>query len=117
MIERPDHTGNFNCDILIKHIEPEDFYDGIYVQSFGNSDTIYQIRFIDNEWKYRATHRIEERITGYLNSKLINLELESFKPIIKYPTQTKWYETYYSRKADPQISRNKKLEELGIWDI
>ena len=54
---------NHNSDIILRELSQSDFRDGMYIQSFGNIDTIYQLSFIDGEWVYAATHKIENRRT------------------------------------------------------
>ena len=46
----PNEKGDWNHDIYIRDIEEEDFYNGITVQSYGNTNCIYELRFIDNKW-------------------------------------------------------------------
>jgi hypothetical protein len=110
----PDRLGNYNWDINIRNLDSSDLYDGMYVQSFGNTERIYQLRNLKGTWYYRTTHRIVDRSFRKKDSKIE----KSVSGWIQFLSSTydlvKWSETVYSRKADPQHDRMVKLESLGI---
>ena len=113
---RSDSSGNWNWDTHIRDIKEEDFYHGISVQSYGNSNTIYEIGLVDGKWMFRATHKIIDRSESKLDCKL---EKFPYCPFI-HPVNTderhpnRWAETHYSIKANLILIREEKLKELGI---
>lgn len=52
---------NYNSDITIRELSRHDLYDGIIVQSFGNTDCIYKLNFIDGSLYYTTIARRETK--------------------------------------------------------
>lgn len=104
---QPDKSGNWNHDITIRTLDESDLYDGITVQSFGNSDCIYELRKISGKWMYRPIARI--------NNRYRLPYIEKMGPGPWYQTGTsKWSETVCSISINPVIIREEKLKILGI---
>ena len=102
-----DSKGDWNHDIHIRDIEEEDFYNGITVQSYGNTECIYELRFINKKWFYKPIANIKNRIYGKLDSEMLtyNGSWQSFQ-------KEQWSETFYSIKFNKTIRRDKLLNEL-----
>jgi hypothetical protein len=103
----PNERGDWNHDIHIRDIEREDFYNGITVQSYGNTNCIYELRFMDKKWFYKAIANIEDRKYGKLDSILVtnNGSWQSSQ-------KEQWSETFYSIKFNKMIRRDKLLNDL-----
>ena len=106
-----DGRGNWNWDIHIRDIKEEDYYNGIMVQSFGNSSTIYRLNFLDGKWMYLATHQILERYEGDLKVKVIKSENRTQGFVTD---DIEWSETIYSKSVNIIYIRQEKLKLLDI---
>lgn len=116
MNHQPDKKGDWNHDIHIRDIKEEDFYDGITVQSYGNTNCIYELRFIDNKWCYKPIAHIENRFNNAGEYSLIPGKLDSIlkKCDGSFSLQKKeqWSETHYSILLNKIIRRDKLLNDL-----
>jgi hypothetical protein len=118
----PDKLGNWNWDIHIRYISEEDYYSGLMVQSYGNYKTIYEIDYFFDRWMFRATHSIIDREPHKLDSQIE--KYPSGKPpdknigngwhTIDDDGNFRWSETIYSRRCNLQLTREEKLNQLGI---
>lgn len=110
-----DERKNWNWDIHIRDIHPQDYYDGLMVQSFGNSECIYEIRLINNRWSYTAKWLIIDREQFKLNSKLEKCNPHTWGTSYWHPIQKeKFSETIYSKSCNISLIREEKLLQLGI---
>ena len=112
----PNEKGNWNHDIFIRDLKKEDLYDGITVQSYGNTNRIYELKCWDNIWHYRPISHIEDRLYGKLDSKLTE-KVEWNDPYLRLgwiPQQgnEQWSETFYSIKMNKIHKRDNILNEL-----
>lgn len=104
-------NGNWNWDIMIREVTETDFYDRITVQSFGNSECIYEIQRIGGKWLYRPIGWIQDR---YRNNSEVTRNHSGPGGWMVIQSDTRWCETTYSVQINPVEIRNKKLEILGI---
>lgn len=117
MIKENHHAknGNWNWDILIREVTEADWYDGITVQSFGNSECIYEIRKIGGKWSYHPIGWIENRFRDDSEITVtIRPDPYSLGGWMTVTSDTRWCETTYSVQMNQVEIRNKKLETLGI---
>jgi hypothetical protein len=106
-----DSKGDWNHDIHIRDIEEEDFYNGITVQSYGNTECIYELRFINKNWFYKPIANIKNRIYGKLDSEMLTYNGSWHRFERKFQKE-QWSETHYSILLNKMIRRDKLLNEL-----
>lgn len=99
-------SGNLNSTTTIKEVFENDLYDDIYLQSFGNTHYIYQIKYFDNGWKYRPAFKYEMTPDGYVF-------LETFD---KYSStynfeDSKWCTTTATNELR-EFYRDKRIESI-----
>jgi len=100
---------NFNSDIFINKINKEDFKDNMYVQSFGNTTHIYQLRFIDGDWYYAPTHIIKNRELD--NSHLETCAHTELYFERKQKATGNWCQTIYTQELVAQ-ERVQKIDSI-----
>lgn len=114
---------NINHDIEIRILDKSDLYNGMFVQSCGNSDHIYEIRIKGNTIQYKTTYLIEGRDIMLYESE--NLGKEKYDGgyfnvvgidavFIDASNDIHWCETIYSRRYNLKEVREEKLKKLGI---
>ena len=110
---------NYNKNITTKVFKKEDLYDGIFVQSFGNSSYIYQMLIINGDYFYQPTHKIN-KVDGSLLNITIRDNPSNGKPQkIRFFGEDQdgyieWCETVWTRKLNTDVRREDILNNLGI---
>lgn len=102
---RRDNT-NHNEAITTNLLDYHSLYDGMYVQSYGNEDTIYRVYFDNTKLTFvRASHKIvEDNI----------IEVQDIGTMNQIAGNGNWCETIYTDRLNIVRVRANKLEELGI---
>lgn len=109
---------NYNSDITIRELNREDLYDGIFVQSFGNTDFIYRLyKNNDDTWSYSPAYQIDGNRKS--NAGKIDFPMKKDSSYIsgnvRYDWSTvRWCETHYSRRFNLDVIREEKLNQIGI---
>ena len=98
---------NSNEVITTNLTDYHSLYDGMYVQSYGNEDTIYKVFFDNTKLNFvRASHKI---VDGNLEEVP-----DSIGVINQIAGRGNWCETIYTDRLNLIRIRANKLEELGI---
>jgi hypothetical protein len=92
---------NYNKDITLRELFHADLYEGMYVQSFGNTDYIYRVVMRDVIY-LRTSHRV---VSGLL--------IVDNCPTLVHGGRC-FCETIHTRELNIDYIRNYKLIELGI---
>ena len=107
---------NYNKNITTKVFKKEDLYDGIFVQSFGNSSYIYQISIINGDYFYHSTHKIDKaRVSLSDNPPRYNTHPRRIEFFREDPDgYIEWCETVWTRKLNKDTKREDILIGLEI---
>lgn len=101
---RRDNT-NHNEAITTNLVDYHSLYNGLYVQSYGNTDTIYKVYYDDTKLTYlKASHII-------INDTIVELDCLGTNVVAG---NSNWCETIYTDRMNIVRIRTNKLEELGI---
>lgn len=122
-----DDYFNYNEKITTGLISEEDIFIGKYIQSIGNSNTIYKIVKTDPnaiasngdsvyELEILPTHRILDiKFFGESSDLLYNLEdINDYSGTQHIMDLKRICETIYTDELNIDVKREKKLNSLGI---
>lgn len=113
-----NNKGDWNWDIHIRDIKEEDFYDGLMVQSYGNSETIYEVFSTEDEVGKKKWFSIPRWVINYRRVGYLQSDLRQFNPFYfdylnhQVNDSTKWSETFYSIKVNKILQRDIILDEI-----
>jgi hypothetical protein len=101
---------NYNSDITIRVLSLEDLYDGMIVQSVGNSTCIYTIIKKENKWYYKSIYQIIGRnsFDGVLDRDVYEVESGLYQLELNYT----WCETEYTKRYDKSSIRDSKIDNI-----
>lgn len=103
---------NYNKKITTKVFKKEDLYDGIFVQSFGNSFYIYQMSIVDGYYYYQPTHKIDKERVCLDTTNGTPQKIRFFGE--DQDGYIEWCETVWTRKLNTDTKREDILNHLGI---
>jgi hypothetical protein len=98
---------NYNKHITIRELAPKDFYDGMYIQSFGNIEYIYQVKIDNGERYHTPSHKIFNPCEA---APYIVRHSGNFTSTTNRSSRIFYCETIWTI----QLNREKKLESIGI---
>ena len=97
---------NYNSSTTLEELSHSDLYDGIIIQSFGNTNCVYELNFIDGDIYYIIVARRENK-----NQPFVRVLSNVTSHITR---DNKWCITTNSINFDKITQRNYKLIELGL---
>jgi|ERR1035437_6783351 hypothetical protein len=102
---------NINKDITVKILSREDLYDGMFIQSAGNDEYIYKIKYRNREYDLFSWFRISNNVLipeNNLSSFVGHIDIDSLI------NSSSFIETTHTIKLNSPYIRDAKLIELGI---